>query len=561
MADWKNPDITIKFNYDDITDESVDFVIEDAGIKRCPSLTLTLKSSTLDVNVGGTIEILADVRGELDRIFHGITTSFRLRQQRGTMYIVAEALQTNALKLINDTITHDFADNGWICKEAIEAMLELPDSGHETGIGLDTDSGEIQKATFPVNCKKMSLLQAIRKAADYLGYDGYIQYRTSNPKLSLKCYQSGNETLEEVNPSFTISEGTLLIYERNIDDLYNAVIVDGQSDAGFPVQDHWTEKGITKWPDAWSPYSDTGANIHLSDIAAAASQGGRYSVEILQNDSGNEPQEMGFIFDITKTDYERPQDGLNRVKLDERFKSLRFSYYSNQYSYAKADLIDVNGKKAYLYYSVMLGPYQWHDVILQLEDKSQWTTDPDFNWNEIAKIKVYGASAAGGSVPSKWAYGDYIYIDLLRFEGQGWAIDYFSYPDYNPLYEDESSQSLYGLRIKHLTKYREKIRCFEHARKVGKSFLNIHKAPFDYITITTTDAKTWIRAGQYCKLNIPHLGIYNQNWRIVKVTFNWKSEGNRLKSTLDLVPLNQSFDSEDWLGRSLGGILSWFQQK
>jgi len=177
------PNVNLYFfdgtNWIEDTERLIDFTVKKSGIRRLPSCSLTLSnenfSAEADYPLNRSIKILVQASGATPtNIFQG-TIVKQEREFLGTHPI----LKLNALSgliLIRDYITHPFGDEAWKWTPAtvIGALLTAPDSGVNTGYTLVTDTGEITTAEVIENFEQVSLLDAIRRIAERVGYDGWI---------------------------------------------------------------------------------------------------------------------------------------------------------------------------------------------------------------------------------------------------------------------------------------------------------------------------------------------------------------------------------------------------
>jgi len=153
--------------------------------------------------------------------------------------------------------------------------------------------------------------------------------------------------------------------------------------------------------------------------------------------------------------------------------------------------------------------------------------------------------------------GNYLLLDLLTFEGNGWKIDPLLYPDHIPPHVDATSISGsspaggFGRSVYHYVD--DEINSFEQAWMIGEQVLEKYKNPFKRIEITE-GAKIWLKPTQTVTVSIPTWGISNATYRVEEVIHRYSAETKLLRTTVSLVEYDANIPSSIVQREDEGGI-------
>jgi len=556
------PDIEVSYwdgsSWIDIIDYVYDFEVRDAGIKKIPMLTLRLhnengrftKAAGSDaLNMNDEIRVRADVRGSWDTIFQGNIYAFDPDQfikgapePRSVLTVVARSKYGQ--RCLRDTITHPYHDQGWFAQEAIVDFLANPDSGTNTGITLNTDSGSILTDDFPTNPKKTTLLKAIQDACEKTGYLGWFD--DTNGTLYLRKYRSPGTSLPTPSPSihYDHSNGLLdVVPKKDIEDLKNYIFAWGSTDQGYPVLDYWTEHGVTRWGSgvAWDNGVFSGVLKDETALGIHPPVEGQDFIRVTAINAG----QIGIRLKLQGADYVNPNNPSNYyLNLNaDRLQTIEFEIGPMVAGgpFTATVYLKDNANASGWRTSVALLNNIWNSISwgVTTADHGAWNTTAGFDWSSIVTVSV----TLDGIVNANEWFG----LDALRFTGDGWSIDPFLYPDWNHPRYDSTSISNYGLSVHHHTD--EEIKSFEDAYIEAGRILTENKDPYTRIRITE-GAKTWIHPGNAVIVTIPTWDINWANYRVEEVIHRYNAQTKLLRTTVDLIAFydevaTRKFQSED----------------
>jgi len=587
MGTELNPDLVINIDGTDRLSSCKSFTIKNAGILKIPTAEIALSNKngyyttgTHEIKLYDTVYIDADVRGVTDRIFYGrvYTPSGELARAGSEMLsdLLIECKAEFGQKMIRERITRKYADEGWLCKEAIEDFLANPDSGSNTGITLETDSGLITTTPFPRNLDGDTLLSAIRAVAEKINYSGYWKGTTWNT-LFFKAVGT-----EACSPAISLSHPFMPIKPKSsIEEIKNYIMVKGSTDQGFPVIDDWCEQGITKYPTAW--VGETGVTV--SDVTTDAQESTSailaYFIKI-KNISGVQ-QVCGAWFDIVASGYKRPQGTPNYVdcvtnsetETGGRFTNLHI-WISAQFRQPPASYIDVllqdinNDKIKFTNINALAGGSRYLGTKSQYwvgwapwigDDTSIFSADTNGQWGWFGGSSSFNWKIKRVGIQTSLNNNDAFFTDGIAFRARapddGGMKDNRIDPLINPIHcppiIDSASITSYGRTVYPYPD--ESIKCFEHVRTIGERFLSIHKNPFKQI-VARKGAKTWAKPSQHLSLTLSQYGISSEDWRAIEIMLNWTTKTKLLRSTLTLVPKLYSLPTSTARMESRGGLLA-----
>ena len=569
MGTVNDPEIEIAWFDDpdwvDVKGYASSFNIRDAGVLKVPAARVTLKNAAGRFTDGGAddipkyakFRIRADVRGVWDTPFAGRYVRYE-GNMSGKKETVTLVLKGHGQKLLHDAITYPYRDDydagdPWTMKTMIENFLASPDSGYDTGITLSTDVGDIATEPPIDNFDKEKLLDAIRKVAEEINYDGYMDGETS---LVFK----GVGTVPIVPTTHLIHPFVFAKPIWDCEEVVNYVLPWGDIESGVPPDmDRWTEDH-DRWTDLWVADS----NSTVTDDSGTKVYGAK-SIKVT-NTSGNN---IGATLDITK-DPKWPSgvdcSGGRFVRIR---MLLRHDFTTKQLLDPTIDLIDSNDKTirfgkgdGYLWFHRGLTHSKWCNraksigpgesveaTYLLHNNRLNWwygTGDSAFSWI-IKKVRVWAGHLVA-ELKSMW-------VDALFFEG-GLAIDPIRnssfYPSPGvPIY-DSGSIASYGRRLLHHQDH--EVRSFEQAYHSGLRAVYANRYPIEKMVVKK-GAAPYARPHQYVSsLVIPEYNIDAQ-WRILELAHDWQSRGNLLRTTFTMVPQTLKIGTEAARQDSIAGLL------
>lgn len=575
MPDENNPVIYVEYsadafpptNWTDLKTYAVDFNVKNSGILKTPECTLTLKNTngrytgngTLTLGLNKILRIRTDVRGTIDTLFYGRIAPLDSKNEKQKNEYLTVTARGMLQKLLNDSITHNYLDDknigiyDWNMKQVIESLLVYTDSGEASGITLYTDPSfpELTTVKAKHNFDRESLLDAIKKIAEYVGYTGYEEVH--EPEICLYLYPYG---WQPTNPAITIGQeadnlGNQVIKRGrsiNPDDIYNHICVQGGSSIYYPDSDRFTENGVSGVGKGWWT---AGAGCTVSDDATAK-QVNSNSIKILASANAQVKATLNLIPTFGAS-------GLNTKT--KKLSHINFWLYrcgsgyeimltdtSNRYiTYQTSDFEVVSNPPASNWRSeqVQIGQLLNNEYQnLRIEDAfwyGRWYGNPDFDWQQVANITYRGGTRDIGTLSE----------NLDGFCFSGWIV---SDPIKDPTLAatDAASIALYGRRIMH---YEDPaLRDYDAIRPMADKIILSTKDPVTKLTVTV-GAKTWVKPNQYLTVNMPIYGLASQLYRIVELEYEWSTKTKLLRSTLSLTPRYQPVTSREWYASQLDGIL------
>jgi hypothetical protein len=569
MTDENNPDIYVEYsaeafpptNWENLKTYAVSFNVKNSGTLKTPEATLILKNTSgrytgngsLTLALNKILRIRADVRGTIDTLFYGRIANPDTKNEKQKSEFLTVTCRGMTQKLLNDSITHNYLEEqntGKVTrtiKQVIEDLLVNTDTGEASGITLVTDTGLIITEIARHNFERETLLDAIKKITEYIGYTGYEEVVGS--AINLNLYPYG---WQATNPAITIEQeidnlGNQVIerrFSKSVDEIYNHICVYGGSPINYPDSDRFTENGVFK--EWWT--AGTGSTV--TDDATYKKVNSK-SIAILAPTVGEPVATLTLI----------PTFGANGLDLKAR-KITHLNFWIRQLAgyYYTVTLIDTSLRE------ISYCPRKpqsansgdWLSEQIQVahvastadaEYQNQgidtwfwygkWVGNTAFDWSHLAKIKFTG-SAAGGAT---------LYIDGLCFTG---FIEADPRKDPSLAAQDATSISLYGRRLMH---YEDPaLKDYEAIRPMADQIIKSTKDPLVKI-IVTVGAKTWVKPNQYLTVNMPVYGISSQSYRIVELEYDWTTKTKLLRSALSLTPRTQPVTSREWYAAQLDGIL------
>jgi len=264
MGTVDKPDVYVQF-YDEGTPDWIDitaycksFTIRDAGLLKIPQVDVLMRPPTNFPEKYERFRIFVNTTGTDYMPFYGRISELIRNPQLGSTRryhtLVAYGLEKRCK---NDTITWKYATEQaahgalWTYKTMIEDFLVLPDSGYDTNLTLDTDSGNIlNNVGKGCDYTRDTLLDALRIISETIGYDGYVWIDGSDAKVKYV----GLGTLA-ASPATTFADPFVRKPELNetIDEIRNYILPWGGVEYGYPtVPDLFTERALAKYsPDIW----------------------------------------------------------------------------------------------------------------------------------------------------------------------------------------------------------------------------------------------------------------------------------------------------------------------
>jgi len=549
----QKPDIYIQFydgaNWIELVSESIDFSVRDGGLRKSPIAHVRLHNPSSIPELYDLFRINVDIRGVQDQIFYG--RIFETEQEAvpgsSATRLSLTALGLEGAKLLREFITHDYQDEQdayypytlWSFKSMIIDFLDVPDSGYSvwdlpTGetkdYRLDTDSGAILNAIYgEMNFKQESLLDAIRRVAEFLGYDGYVYIDPTTNKARIKFVQIG--TLAG-SPAKTFEEPFLsLRLSGSMRDVKNYILVKGGADAGIPHEgDRLSERAIAKFNATNPAWQAIDPDTSLADVTSPVKKG-RYSIQFAKSVEGTEWCSAKLVL---------ANAGYSPLNFKTRLRGIAFFLYPNCTNLQSnwgidilVALIDSLGRKIWLTSQTLCNNNEWnlvkiktpHIIFSEAEARIQeWWGDLDIDLSSISEVEFYffqrWRKAAPPVVVSGWgaagigtALGNF-YIDGLMFFGGKEIV-----PDsLNPPLEDSVSQGKYGVSTHwHID---QDINSFDMAQYEGQRLLNVLKDAVETVNFSMRSV-TWLRPNQTVTLNLPRFGISNETWRVLEINYSY----------------------------------------
>jgi len=562
MPSENDPTITVEYwddSWKSLAAYAKSFTIKDAGVLNVPTADILLSNKDGHWTSGASkipyyspIRLTADVRGVVDEIFlgHYLRHEGDFTRRKHNVRLKCKGY---ALKLLRDTITYPYhADDlnrgVWTMKDVIEDFLGNPDSGHDTGITLIMDNGDILTERPVDDFDRETLLDALRSIAEKLNYDGYIYDSPPNLKLNFKAVGT-----IQANPSITLEHPFVFIKPiGDAEEIRNFILPWGDFEIGYPPSlDRWTEIH-DRWANLWTPDSGCTVSTFATGMAGAG------SIKV-SNTMGNN---VGATLDISKDpDYSYIDCS------DGRFNQISMWLYNgfSKEIVPTTDLIDDLGNVIrrgpglldHDYPSIPKEKWpKWSQVIgpdLTIRDtpyggfwNKDWfyVTGSSFTW-KVKKVKIWM-----GATNTEAAY---ILIDGLHFAG-GVRINPLLNADYYPTcpVKDDTSIGLYGRAVRHIED--REIRTFAQATLDAQRELAALKDPIRKIKVKK-GAKTWAKPHQYLTLNLPEYEINSEYWRILDLMHEWKAKGNILRTTFNLVPQSAKVSTTAIQLDEIGGIM------
>jgi len=559
-----NPDITIQY-YDasisgwvELFDETLKFRVRDGGLRRSPVAEVTLINPESLPNLYDLFRINVDVRGVQDQIFYGRVFDIRRILTPGSLRVQTEisAFGLEAAKLNRDTITKDYQDEQdarypetlWTFKNMIIDFLDVPDSGYAVwgvpatkgkAYRLDTDTGAITSAIYgQMNFDHETLLDALRRVAEFLAYDGYV-YIDAADYARIKFVQVG--TLA-ANPAIILEEPFLdFRVKYGLRGLINYVLVRGGADVGVPYDgDRFTERGVSKWNGLYPAWTNVDPDTTLSDDSTRRVRG-KYSIKMAKT-TGSDKLEVKLNF--ANAGYSPMPSFRTRIR------SICFSLFPSPTNLGALDWIQVliglkdsaGNRINTQSWGMSIHKNEWNSLVFPLPQVVQgkvklgdwwFETGSSFDFENVTDF-YFSVYAAGrqlfgglfGSIGSYALYGDF-YLDSLLFRGGKEII-----PDtLNPPVKNDSSISNYGVSVYWL--FDRDINSFDMAQYEGQRILKTLSEPSTLIEATKR-SYTWARPSQVLTVNVPRLGISNESWRILEIIQRWNRTFPQIRTTFQL---------------------------
>jgi len=596
MTDENNPDIYIEYsaeafppsNWETLKTYALEFNVKNSGISKIPEATLVLKNTGGRYTGGGSLtlglhkllRIRADVRGTIDTLFYGRTTTPETNNKddkREILTVTARGIIGQ--KLLRDSITKKYleeqntsgfkdlptGETEWTMRAIIKHLLWKPDTTYDTGITLATDAGDITTVKAKHNFDRETLLDAVQKVCEYIGYGGYEEI--SGSALNLCLYPYG---WEPTNPAITIGQdsddlGNQVLersFEKTVDELYNHIMIWAASQIMYPDSDRFTENGVSKgyWTalNSNTTVSDETINrINQKCIKIINISGGAPTPDVLLDLTSVFPNGLNvanklitkLVFDFFGQDDYGNADGELHITL--RDTQTPYCYVT----WRGAWHLQICDDTHWATYTVPLGdikngvfirPPHGHNLT---ELDEGWSGDGQNNWSEhshigapedfnwiITKIRLRGLPKTSR-------------IDGLHFEG---AIPVNPIEDPSLAATDPTSIDLYGRSVMHYDE--PALKDYEAIKPLADKILESTKNPMIKLKVKV-GAKTWVKPNQYLVANMPIYGISNEQYRIVEVGYDWKTSTKVLRSTLNLTPRTQPVTSREWYAFQLEGIL------
>jgi hypothetical protein len=568
MADENNPVIYVEYsaeafpptNWTSIKEYAVDFNVKNSGILKTSECTLNLKNTSGRYTGNGALtlaphkllRIRADVRGTIDTLFYGRVAPLDSKNEKQKNEYLTVTSRGMTQKLLNDSITREYLREqneslyDKTMEQVINDFLAHPDTGEASGIGLSVSSGEMTTVKAKHNFDRESLLDAIKKICEYVGYTGYEDVVGSAVILYLHSYG-----LYAANPAITIGQeldnlGNQVIkrsFSKSTDEICNHICVQGGSSVNYPDSDRFTENGVAKgWWTAGAgstvsddathkqvnlnsikmvitPLLDPTVGVTLNLIPTFGAEGLDLKTRKITHLNFWTHQTAGYGYTIKLIDTSNRGISFqpNKGSMDVwRLEQVQMAHISTNADYQNENI----------------GTSFWY---------GKWWGNAVFDWQHLAKIKFL--LGFNGIDPIT------VYIDGLYFTGN---IVADPIKDPTLAATDATSISLYGRRIMH---YEDPaLKDYAAIRPMADRILASTKDPMTKLVVTV-GAKTWVRPNQYLTVNMPIYGISNQEYRVVELEYEWSTKTKLLRSTLSLTPRYQPVTSRDWYASQLDGIL------
>jgi len=577
MGTILNPDISIQFydgtNWIELISEAIEFSVRDGGLRKSPLAIVNLLEPSSLPSYYDLFRINVDIRGVQDQIFYGRIFEIEQIAIPGTTRrrAIITALGLEGAVLNRRFITKNYQDEQdalypntrWTFEGMIVNFLETPDSGYAVWdlpagefptYRLDTDSGVITNAIYGNNnFKHESLLDAIRRIGEFLGYDGYVYIDPTTDKARVKFVALG--TLA-ASPVVTFEEPFLAFRKRgHIRDVRNYILVKGGADVGVPFdEDRFTEYAVSKWNATYPAWSAIDPNTSLSDSTSKQKKNA-YSVLLSKTTEGSE---------YLSARLNLANAGFSNLDFEVRVRGTAFYVYPEPISPypgtgcgIKLSLVDNLDNKISVVHNQICEWDRWNLIKIptakRIISKDEavvgsyyYDVGSSFDLTNVTDVEFYFFQYSKTvSPPPKVDSGDEyerfplwlsiftgsVYIDSLLFYGGKEII-----PDsLNPPVQDATSQSNYGVSTHWL--FDQDINSFEMAQYEGQRILNVLKDPVEIVNLTMRSV-TWTRPTQTVTLNIPRFGITNETWRIMNVNYRY-SPATRIVCGFDLVKQTQ----------------------
>lgn len=556
-------DISIHYynnGWQDLTAYAKNFKIEDYGITKVPTVTVTLEGlasnlSTFMANMHRLIRIRANQSG-WQTLFYGYVDNPFLKTFLGMstdMRKISLDCVGAMQRLAVDNITFDYyklqsaitplADaNAWTFRKMIQDFLTYPDSEYDTGFDVVAaiDANGIDHI-IDASCSwnKHSLLDAVRTVCDRIGYDGYLTGNDVDP-FELRLFPFNKASTFTLAPPF-VKEPE---YDGgSLNDMANIIKVWGGVDAGIPSDgDRWTEWAMAKYsPAIWSA-ARSGATTNVIDINNTVfTDVLRVNTKCLEvNTTGSLNAFLLIELHIPNTEYEEI-DAKNRMQ-QLVFNIMFFKSFGTAAFDVIVFLTDSSNNK--IKYRPMqqggLGIYEvGTEVALQIPlnttqilsagwfgnvgiNNWYYHDGTTFDWEHVVKMEIQIQSLPAPTAEQLWG----VYIDGVQFIG-GKSIDPFQEPTLNPPIKSQDSINQYGV---HYLPYQDTtISSFEQAQTEGARLLNNLKNPIPMLTIS----KQPIPTTQLYPSNV--VTVLGVDYRIQSIIYEWDSNVKDVTATYKLV--------------------------
>jgi len=626
-----NPQVTVRW-YDpaaaiwvDITPYVKTFRVRDAGVLKIPRAEITLQnlngkftSGTDRIPLHCEVRIHGKVREVEDVIFEGYYEELNAGMSRRREELILNC-RGYAQVLLWDTITYQYGLNNehvpgkWNLKDVIENFLANPDSGYNTGVILQTDTGDILlDAGNECNFDKIPLLDALRKIGERINYDGYTYVSDGILYLVFKLVGS-----EMASPAVTLTHPFVDVnYEVNLDEVYNYILPFGGISTGVPSYgDEWTENAVDKYKDIQETGENVGTGdgltkvyylkyrpvlagsetIYLDGVATSA-----YTMDYIYGKiTFDTAPGTGVVITadykrsvwygentstaVTDDTYEKQVNGLSvklkgpaggtifggldiknilgkNIDLSERFRNLVFWIKCSYWLGMDFDvrLEDSGGNRIYWGGLAVHAPTTWQKyeipvgVDVEITDSALRASTHNV-WCYVSPATSFDWVNVQTVL---WRAGvplgaeQAIWIDGFAFKGSR-SVDPLIYPTWNPPVKDDTSISSYGRRV--LPIEDQTLDSFEKAQDWGRRVLAIRKEPFKQV-VCIKGAKIWVRPHQVVTLDIPEYEINNESWRVLEMETSFKQR-RLLRTKFKLVPSTWKVSSISYREDELAGML------
>jgi len=320
------------------------------------------------------------------------------------------------------------------------------------------------------------------------------------------------------------------------------IFVTGGTDGGFPADwDWWTERMPYTW--GWKPWNDATEVLKTS----YEKYKGTYSIR------GRVQWDASIYFGLRFDLDAYPKSYLD-LKTDNRFTKL-FVHWKNSFGSTQYRIMmeDKNGVVIRCKTSEYF--YDWaewyisvnvpiHAADSEIEGAWQYITSGTFDWSAVKNLRFL--------VKNRKA-DDKLWVDRLFFKGRGLKIDPFKHPNLNPAWRDTTEKPYPSV---HHYRDEEGITCFEQAWKIGESLLNLMKRDYQEFGVEAFWGYPWASPGKTLTFNLPSWDINSASYKILKLTHEWRSRGNRLKTIFELAPSTLWISSKRKQEQTLSGLLA-----